>query len=217
MNGNQASGLPILDNRPHTLQVYNSVNAMSQGRECTLSESDIIEFNGAAPADGVNANVFVRYSRQQDCPVNSIASVPVDQLQEMSNHMVETMEQGLADFQRNQGRNGLPPLPPAMTATTQAEFSREMPPVESDVQTELSRASAAGAAALGEAGVQLVGSDNGGRNTTEPPTLTLGQTQQQVMSMLGEPQRRAIVGSKVILFYKDMKITLENGLVTDIQ
>ena len=62
-----------------------------------------------------------------------------------------------------------------------------------------------------------MGSDNGGRNTTEPPTLTLGQTQQQVMSMLGEPQRRAIVGSKVILFYKDMKITLENGLVTDIQ
>ena len=217
MNGNQASGLPILDNRPHTLQVYNSVNAMSQGRECTLSESDIIEFNGAAPADGVNANVFVRYSRQQDCPVNSIASVPVEQLQEMSNHMVETMEQGLADFQRNQGRNGLPPLPPAMTATTQAEFSREMPPVESDVQTELSRASAEGAAALGEAGVQLVGSDNGGRNTAEPPTLTLGQTQQQVMSMLGEPQRRALVGSKVILFYKDMKITLENGLVTDIQ
>ena len=88
-----------------------------------------------------------------------------------------------------------------MTGTTQAEFSREMPQVESDVQTQLSGAAAEGAAALGEAGGLLVGSDNGGRNTAEPPTLTLGQTQQQVMSILGEPQRRAIVGTKVILFY----------------
>lgn len=218
MNGNQASGLPILDNRPHTLQVYTSVNAFNQGRECVLSESDIVEFNGAAPADGVNANVFVRYSRQQDCPVNSIASVPVDQLQEMSNHMVETMEQGLADLQRNQGRNGLPPLPPAMTATTQAEFSREIPPVEADVQSELSRAASEGTAALGEAGVQPGGAPgDASPNTAETPTLTLGQTQQQVMSILGEPQRRAIVGTRVILFYKDMKVTLENGVVTDIQ
>jgi hypothetical protein len=34
---------------------------------------------------------------------------------------------------------------------------------------------------------------------------------------MGEPVRKAAVGSKEIWFYKDMKITFENGKLTDVQ
>ena len=217
-NGQNPTGsLPILDSRPHILQVYTNMNAAGANGECALTESDIVEFDGTQPVDGVNANVFVKYSKAQDCPANTMASVPVDQLQEMSNHMLESMEQGLAEFQKNQGRSGLPALTPAMTTTRPAFFANEIPPAEPNVQMELLQASTEGAAALGEAGAPGDSGPAPGGKSGEPPTLTLGMNQDQVAGILGDPVRRAIVGSKVILFYKDLKITLENGAVTDIQ
>jgi len=53
-----------------------------------------------------------------------------------------------------------------------------------------------------------------------PPTpaeVSLGQTPEQVVARLGEPVKKAKVGSKDIYFYKDMKVTFVNGRVTDIQ
>jgi hypothetical protein len=47
--------------------------------------------------------------------------------------------------------------------------------------------------------------------------IQVGQTREQVISMLGQPDRKAVVGTKEIYFYKDMKVTLQDGGVTDVQ
>jgi len=44
-----------------------------------------------------------------------------------------------------------------------------------------------------------------------------GQTRDQVISMLGQPDRKAVVGAKEIYFYKDMKVTFQDGAVSDVQ
>jgi len=50
-----------------------------------------------------------------------------------------------------------------------------------------------------------------------PPTVSLDQTPDQVTAILGQPQRKAKVGTKEIYFYKDLKVTFVNGKVKDIQ
>ena len=51
----------------------------------------------------------------------------------------------------------------------------------------------------------------------EPLTITIGQTKDQVIAALGQPDRVAKIGNKEICFYKDMKITFVDGKVSDIQ
>jgi hypothetical protein len=101
---------------------------------------------------------------------------------------------------------------------TAAPFAAEIPPAEPNVQAELQQASQEGDAAFNEASAAPVAglrpTPGGG---PEPPTLGLGQTQQQVIGIAGQPQRQANLGAKVIFFYKDMKITFEDGLVTNIE
>ena len=50
-----------------------------------------------------------------------------------------------------------------------------------------------------------------------PQTLGLGMTVDQVVAILGQPQRMATVGTKQIYSYKDLKVTFVAGKVTDIQ
>jgi hypothetical protein len=50
-----------------------------------------------------------------------------------------------------------------------------------------------------------------------PPTITIGQTIDQVTAALGQPQRKAVIGKKVIYFYKDLKVTFVDSKVSDVQ
>jgi len=51
-----------------------------------------------------------------------------------------------------------------------------------------------------------------------PPTeVSLGQTPEEVVAALGQPQKKAKVGVKEIYYYKDMKVTFVNGKVKDVQ
>jgi hypothetical protein len=51
----------------------------------------------------------------------------------------------------------------------------------------------------------------------EPQTIKLGQTTDQVVSALGKPEKIVDLGAKQIYVYKDLKITLVNGRVSDVQ
>jgi len=50
-----------------------------------------------------------------------------------------------------------------------------------------------------------------------PKTIALGQTKDQVVAILGQPQKVADLGAKEIDYYPDMKVVLVHGKVTDIQ
>jgi hypothetical protein len=47
-------------------------------------------------------------------------------------------------------------------------------------------------------------------------TIEIGQTVDQVVAALGQPQKIAKVGAKQIYFYKDLKVTFTNGKVSDV-
>ncbi len=50
-----------------------------------------------------------------------------------------------------------------------------------------------------------------------PPTVSLGQTKDEVIAAFGQPQKIVNLGTKQMLFFKDLKVTLVNGKVTDVQ
>jgi hypothetical protein len=50
-----------------------------------------------------------------------------------------------------------------------------------------------------------------------PKSISKGDTREQVVEALGQPERIAKLDSKEILYYKDFKVTLVNGKVTDVQ
>jgi hypothetical protein len=49
------------------------------------------------------------------------------------------------------------------------------------------------------------------------PTVALGQTPDEVVAALGQPVKKAKVGTREIYFYKDLKVTFVNNKVKDIQ
>lgn len=50
-----------------------------------------------------------------------------------------------------------------------------------------------------------------------PKTIALGQTTDQVVAILGQPQKIVNLGVKQMYFYPDMKVIFTNGKVTDVQ
>ena len=50
-----------------------------------------------------------------------------------------------------------------------------------------------------------------------PPTISLGQTMNQVTASFGEPLKVANLGGKSIFYYKDMKVTFINGKVSNVE
>jgi hypothetical protein len=51
----------------------------------------------------------------------------------------------------------------------------------------------------------------------DPVTVSLGQTVDQVVAALGQPTKKAKVGTKEIYYYKDLKVTFINGKVKDVE
>ena len=52
---------------------------------------------------------------------------------------------------------------------------------------------------------------------TETQTIQLGQSTDQVKAALGAPAKIINLGPKQIFIYKDLKVTFNNGKVTDVQ
>lgn len=50
-----------------------------------------------------------------------------------------------------------------------------------------------------------------------PKTIALGQTTDEVVAILGQPQKIVNLGAKQIYFYPDMKVIFTNGKVSDVQ
>jgi len=50
-----------------------------------------------------------------------------------------------------------------------------------------------------------------------PPTISIGQTKDQVTAAFGQPLREAKLGAKQIFYYKDMKVTFTNGKVSNVE
>jgi hypothetical protein len=165
--------------------------------------------NGPPPTGSPSADVIVLSSRGQDCRKGSRISVGLQDLQEMHNQMLATIDRGMGDLQSKQGQGGLPPLPQGSAGTIDSPYASQAQP-DANVASELTSVSQD----ADRAEQQVVGQ---GADTASPPTLTLGLSVDDVKAIQGEPEKVVDLGSKKIYVYKDLKITFLDGKVSDIQ
>ncbi len=135
-----SSGLARMlnDGISHVFVVATGLDVRSGGGECSITEGDVIQLNGPTPPNSVTANLVVLASKGNDCPRGSVVTVGLADLQEMQNHMRETIDRGLGELQQKQGNSGLPAPPPAaLKPPVQTEFAAIAPPPDPNGEAEI--------------------------------------------------------------------------------
>jgi len=146
-----------LDPNHHVFMVASEVDTSDDnGTDCSLTAGDIIYRTSDTPDDDNNVTATVRSSKEDDCTVGASVSIDADDLQEMHNHLRETLDAGLKDLASKQGKDGLPAAPD--TTTTAGEVPA--PAADTNVDNDLSQAQKD--ADQTEADVQNAG-DSGGQ------------------------------------------------------
>jgi hypothetical protein len=150
-----------------------------------------------------------------ECKKGAVVTVDIADLQEMQNHMREAIDQGLADLESRQGSNGLPALPAsARGMPTPAQFAADAPPPDptaaQQIEAQVQEADRAEAEAVSAGAVPPA-------PATSPATISLGQTIEQVVGALGQPKSIVDLGTRKIYVYQDLRVTFQNGKVSDVQ
>jgi hypothetical protein len=94
------------------------------------------------------------------------------------------------------------------------------PPTEKEVAADIDQQSKEADNAEKEASstdATAPATDTSAAPPAEAPTVSLGQTTDDVTAALGNPKNIVDLGAKKIYVYKDMKVIFVNGKVTDIQ
>jgi hypothetical protein len=128
----------LSDNRPHFFVSGHDLDLQdNSGRECQVSEGDVLGVQGT-PA-GASVSAAIMWSKGgTECAANAVVEVDLKDLQEMHNHMRETMEVGMARLQEKQGQGGLPSAPSdAMGQPAQAAFIPEAPAHDTNAASEI--------------------------------------------------------------------------------
>jgi hypothetical protein len=215
----------LTDNIQHVFIAGKDLDLVdATGAECAVSEGDALQLSAPPAADGTAATLVILANKGGvECKKGATVMVEVADLQDMQNHMRETIDSGLGDLQSKQGKGGLPTLPAAAKAApTKAGFAQDAPPPDPQAAAQIS-----GQLAEADKAEQEVTSApaTGGPSDTpvavappEPPkTIALGQTIDEVIANLGQPKTIVDLGNKKRYVYKDMKITFTGGKVTDIE
>jgi hypothetical protein len=121
----------LADGQQHVFLVGGALDVTDiTGAECVLSGGDVLETTEPPPPDDATATLTVLSSKgRNECARSANVTVALDDLQEMQNHMRETIDQGLEQLSQNQGKNGIPAAPPsATTPPTTLAFAAMAPP-----------------------------------------------------------------------------------------
>jgi hypothetical protein len=231
----------LSDNKPHVFVVSSGLSVNSTGGACFVTEGDVLQLMGTV-APGQPASLTVMASKGQDCGKGTAVQVEVADLQEMQNHMRETLDQGLADLQKKQGTGGIPAAPSsAMAAPQQTAYATNAPAPDPNVQSELSAQTKEAEQAEQEvlADPAMTGGPSAGGDVAGKPgapaaapgaaaavpapaaptvVIKLGMSINDVVALKGQP--KTMVGdpaAKLIYIYDGMKLIFNNGKLTDMQ
>ena len=136
----------------------------------------------APPApSATNANLMVLSSKGgQECRKSTVVTVALTDLQDMQNHMRETIDQGLQELQAKQGKGGLPKAPPsAMAAPINTAFAQSAPPPEPNAVAEINQQLKAADLAEQDVLPGATGAGNSAANdgcASNPKMIAKGQT-----------------------------------------
>ena len=223
MQNQNYDGLPpgLSGDTPHVFVVARSLDVpdlTAGGQECSLTEGDVLQMNGTGRQESDSTTVVVLASRGRDCRKGSQVVVSLRDLSEMQNQMRVTIEQGLQTLQSRQGQNGIPALPAsARSAPVEASFASAVPPPDQNIAYELRQQGLAANQAEQEVVSQAMAPDAGVDSSAGTAIVTMGQTTDQVVSILGPPKQIFDLGAKKLYMYKDMKIIFMDGRVSDVQ
>ncbi len=196
------------DNASHVFVVSNPLNVNDGGMGCALTEGDVLQMNSSPAPGSPTADVVVLASKGQDCRKGSRVQVGLDDLQEMYNDMLATVDQGLNDLQSKQGQDGIPALPADARGAISTPLASEVQP-DANAASELSQA-----AQEAERGEQDVVSQADSSGTIN---ISLGMSIGDVERALGKPRQIADLGAKKVYIYPEMKIIFTDGKVSDVQ
>jgi hypothetical protein len=207
----------LADNSTHVFVVAGGLNVQSAGGECMLTEGDVLQLSAPPAGNSDTANLAVLASKGQDCRRGSMVTVAIADLQEMQNHMRQTLDQGLADLQARQGNGGIPAAPPAASAPpVTAVYAQAAPPPDPNVATEVSQQAETAIQAENDV-LGMAQASGPSAAAGAPQSVSLGMTIDQVVGLLGQPTLVGDLGSKKIYSYGNMKVIFIDGKVTDIQ
>jgi hypothetical protein len=145
------------DGKPHVFVAGHDLDVVDAGgAECAVSEGDALQLSGRVASDATAATLAVLASKGgKECPKGATVSVTLADLQDMQNHMRETIDQGLQELRAKQGQGGLPAVPAvAKAAPVESPMAAiaPPPPPESDVAAEINQQSQEADKAEKEAG-----------------------------------------------------------------
>jgi hypothetical protein len=108
----------LSDGQPHVFVPGKEFDlTAASGQECAVTDGDVLQLKAPPAADATAADLVVLSSKGGvECPRLTTVSVPIEDLQDMQNHMRETIDMGLQELQAKQGKGGLPAAPPSATA-----------------------------------------------------------------------------------------------------
>jgi hypothetical protein len=237
-SGGNAGTLDALlaDGKPHVFIASTDLTVTTADSDCGLTEGDVLSLDSPPAASATSANVRILASKHNDCAKGATVPVEIADLQEMHNHLLSNIDKGMAQMKDHPGQGGLPAPPAdAIAGTKQAPYAAAAPPADANGGAELDQAEQQGAqleqqvvaeANAPEAGNDAVQSASAGPigqvapaapAHRGPTVIALGQTPEEVIAMKGQPTNKVAFPNKTLFIYPDMKITFQNGKLSDVQ
>jgi hypothetical protein len=217
----------LSDNQSHVFVAGKAIDVVdATGAECAVTDGDVLQLTPTPlPDDATAATLVVMTTKGGvECKRGAAVTVEIADLQDMQNHMRESISQGMGDLKTKQGKGGLPALPASASGMpAMAQFAMDAPPPDNTAQQQIT----AQAADADKAEQEVIAQAGSGDASAPAPAIAapaappveigLGQTVEQVTGALGQPKNIVDLGAKKIYVFKDMKITFKDGKVTDVQ
>jgi hypothetical protein len=203
----------LAEDTPRVLVASAPLDLSSGATECTMSEGDVLQLKPGTAPGAPAADAVVMASRSGDCRKGATVAVGIIDLQEMQNHMRQSIDDGLARLRQAQGREGLPEVPRSANQTPQTtQWASAAPPSTQNIDGKLSEANteanALESSALKNAPKPAASAD---------PADLMGKTPDQIKSLLGKPRTVVDLEAKQIYVFDGRRITFTQGKVTDVQ
>jgi hypothetical protein len=220
----------LSDNQSHVFVAGKEVDVVdATGAECAISDGDVLQLTPTPlPDDATAATLVVMTTKGGlECKKGAAVTVEIADLQDMQNHMRESISQGMGDLKTKQGKGGLPALPASANGMPMmASFAMDAPPPDATASQQITAQAQDADKAEQEVLAQAGSGDPGAPAAAAPAVaappappveIALGQTIDQVTGALGQPKNVVDLGAKKIYVFKDMKVTFKDGKVSDVQ
>ncbi len=146
--GSSSIARTLADGQPHVFVAGAALDVVdASGAECALSDGDVLQLSAPlVDPNATAASLIVLASKGRgECAKAATVAVALTDLQEMQNHMRETIDRGMEELQQKQGKGGIPAAPPSATAPpTTAAFAAVAPPPDpndaNDINSQLKTA-----------------------------------------------------------------------------